>query len=211
MSKDIYVVAHTQSRHHVEGRVGGWYDSELTDLGRRQAHAVAERIAELVGDARPVEIYASDLLRAAQTAEPIARRLGASVAHWPDLRERSLGVADGKPESWLDGRLVLPAKDGDRLDSREGLEGAETRCEFATRVYRAVDGIASDACPTQVVVTHGFALTFVLAAWIKMPIESLGWVAFRSNAGGISHLREDDEVFSRAVMRLNDRTHLEGL
>ncbi len=211
MAKDIYVVAHTQSQHHVEGRVGGWYDSELTDLGRRQAGVVAARLAELVGEKRPVEIYSSDLLRAAQTAEPIAARLGAGVTHWPDLRERSYGVAGGQPNAWLEGRVVFAAKDGDRLDHRDGIEGVETKREFLTRIYRAMDRILESPCETQVVVTHGYAMTFVVAAWIKMPLESAGWVNFRSNAGGITHLREDDRLFNRYVMSLNDRAHLDGI
>jgi probable phosphoglycerate mutase len=211
MAKDIYVVAHTQSRHHVDHLVGGWYDSPLTELGRRQADAVAGRIAELVGDRRPVEIYSSDLKRAAQTAEPIGAHLGAPVTHTSDLRERGYGVAGGKPSAWLDGRVVFAAKDGDRLDHRDGVEGAESKREFLTRIYRAMDRIVESPCETQVVVTHGFAMTFVLAAWIKMPLESAGWVNFRSNAGGITHLHEDADLFNRTVMSLNDRTHLAGV
>ena len=209
MTKDIYVVAHTQSRHHVEGLVGGWYDSPLTDFGRRQAEAVAARIAALVGDQRPVEIYSSDLMRAAQTAEPIGARLAAPVTHWSDLRERDYGVAGGKPNAWLEGRVVFDASN--RLDHRDGIEGAETKREFITRIYRAMDRIVESPCDTQVVVTHGYAMTFVVAAWIRMPLESAGWVNFRSNAGGISHLHEDDELFNRYVMSLNDRAHLAGV
>jgi len=184
------------------------YDSALTDFGRRQADSVAVRIAELVDDRRPVEVYSSDLLRAAQTAEPIGARLGAPVTLWSDLRERSYGVAGGKPNAWLDGRVLFAGKDGDRLDHRDGIEGAETKREFLTRIYRAMGQIVESPCATQVVVTHGFALTFVVAAWIRMPLESAGWVNFRSNAGGITHLREDDELFNRYVMSLNDRAHL---
>lgn len=210
MAKDIYVVAHTQSRHHVEKRIGGWYDSELTDLGRRQAKAVAKRIHDLVGASRPVELYASDLLRAAQTAEAIAVRLATPVLSTPDLRERSLGVAGGQPQSWLD-RLPPPSRDADRMDDREGIEGAETRREFATRIYRAMEQVIASDSQAQVVVTHGGALTFVIAAWIGLPLQAAGWVQFRSNAGGITHLREDDRSFDRVVMSLNDRTHLDGV
>jgi probable phosphoglycerate mutase len=211
MAKDIYVVAHTQSRHHVEGLVGGWYDSELTALGRRQASAVAERIAALVGDARPVELYASDLLRAAQTAEPIASRLGVPAISLSDLRERSLGVAGGQSNAWLAERLEPMRPDSERMDSSEGLEGAETVREFAARIYRAMDRISGSPCATQVVVTHGGAVTLIVTAWIRMPLEAVGWAKFRSIPGGITHLREDDELLDRAVMSLNDRTHLTGV
>ena len=30
--KHLYVVTHPQATHHTEGVVGGWYDSELTEL-----------------------------------------------------------------------------------------------------------------------------------------------------------------------------------
>jgi probable phosphoglycerate mutase len=54
-------------------------------------------------------------------------------------------------------------------------------------------------------------VTHLIAAWIRMPLESTGWVRFRSNAGGITHLHEDDRFFDRAVSYLNDREHLAGL
>jgi 2,3-bisphosphoglycerate-dependent phosphoglycerate mutase len=210
MARDIYVVAHTQSQHHVEGRVGGWYDTPLTELGRRQAEAVAARIADLAGGRRPVEIYASDLLRASQTADAVAARLAEPVSHWSDLRERGYGAAGGQPSSWLKGQVVFAGRDGDRLDHRDGIDGAETKREFLTRIYRAMSRIVESPCATQVIVTHGFAVTFVVAAWIRMPLESAGWVTFGSNPGGITHLHEDDTLFNRHVMSLNDRAHLTG-
>ena len=206
MAKDIYLVAHGEARHHVEGLVGGWYDSDLTELGQRQAEAVARRIAELVGEA-PVEIHSSDLRRAAQTAAPIAQALGAKVTHWSDLRERSYGVAGGRPDAWLEERFV-PAPEDSRLDHRDGLDEAETKREFATRIYRAMDQIAQSPGSTQVVVTHGYAVTFAIAAWIRMPLEAGGWVNFRSSAAGISRLSEDDRWLNRNVLSLNDVGHL---
>ena len=137
MAKDIYLVAHGEARHHVEGLVGGWYDSDLTELGQRQAQAVASRIAELVGEA-PVEIYSSDLRRAAQTAAPIAEALQAKVTHWSDLRERSYGVAGGRPDAWLEERFV-PAPEDSRLDHRDGLAAAPPPPDFATRIHTTIE------------------------------------------------------------------------
>ena len=211
MSKDIYLVAHGEAQHHVQGLVGGWYDSELTEHGHRQAQAIAERLAERLTGAPSVEVYASDLRRTAQTAAPIARALGVEVVHWSDLRERGYGEAGGKPDAWLEERTVLAPKDGNRLDHRDGLIEAETKREFASRIYRAMDAIAASLCPVQVVVTHGYAVTFAIAAWIRMPLESVGWVNFRSSSGAISHLREDDRWFNRYLMSLSETGHLAGL
>ena len=47
-SKTLYVVTHPQSTHHTDGLVGGWYDSELTDLGLSQAALIGRRVRELL-------------------------------------------------------------------------------------------------------------------------------------------------------------------
>ena len=204
------MVTHAQSEHHVKGVVGGWHDTALTPLGRRQAEVVAARIAVLVGGA-PAEIHASDLKRAAQTADAIAERLGVPVRLTRDLREKSFGVAGGQPNAWLEERWRPPPRDGARLDHDEGLEGGETRRDLLNRVYRAMDEIVASPCETQIIVTHGFALTFVIAAWFKLPAEAAAWIGFRPGPAGITHLQQDDRFFDRAMVSFNDRLHLTGL
>jgi probable phosphoglycerate mutase len=44
---------------------------------------------------RVTAIYASDLLRAVQTAEPLARVTGLEITRTPALRERSVGLMEG--------------------------------------------------------------------------------------------------------------------
>jgi len=94
------------------------------------------------------------------------------------------------------------------MDHWEGIPGAETRREAAERVYRALDRIMASPCPYQIVVTHGFALTFVVAAWIKMPLDAAGYIAVKSTSGGITHLFEDDVFSNCAIVTLNDTSHL---
>ncbi|MFI4934983.1 MAG: histidine phosphatase family protein [Caulobacterales bacterium] len=208
--KDVFVVAHTQSQHHVDGLVGGWYDTSLTELGRAQAARVATRLGELIDKARPLELYASDLKRAAETAEVIGAAFGADVVRLSGLRELSLGSAGGKPQAWLRARQTPWPREHGRLDHREGVEDAETQREFITRIYRAMDQIVASASPTQIIVTHGYAMTFVIAAWIRMPLEAASYLSFKSTSGGITHLHEDDTFFNRAVISLNETAHLAG-
>lgn len=205
--KDLFVVTHTESVHHVENKDGGWYDTDLTPRGMRDAETTAERLAALVGQ-REVEIYSSDLRRAAQTASAFARRLGVRVTETADLREISYGVAGGQPQDWLDTRYV-PTSDGNPMDHHCGIEGAETRREIATRVFPCVSSIVDRSCATQVIVTHGFALSFVIAAWMKIPIDAAGFLSFPAKSGSITHLRQDDFSQSRAVISLADTFHLE--
>ena len=86
--KDLFIITHTESVHHVENKVGGWYDTDLTARGMRDAEVIAESLATLIGQ-REIEIYSSDLRRASQTAAMIARRFGLPVTETADLREIS--------------------------------------------------------------------------------------------------------------------------
>jgi len=94
------------------------------------------------------------------------------------------------------------------MDHDEGVPGAETRAAFATRVYAAVDGILARPAERQVVVTPGFALTFVVASWIGMPLASTGYVNLRATSGGITELAEDAH-FDSQVVRVDDVGHLD--
>lgn len=125
-----------------------------------------------------------------------------------DRREKSYGVAGGKPQQWLDERFILPPPVGERMHHDEGIEGAETKAELAQRAYRAVEQILARDCSHQIVATHGGTLTFVVCAWIRMPIECAGYASFRSRSGGITVLREDDRFHNRTVESLNDISHL---
>jgi probable phosphoglycerate mutase len=60
----------------------------------------------------------------------------------------------------------------------------------------------------QIIVTHGFTVTFVRASWIRMPVESAGYVSFRAASGSITVLREDDYFHNRQVASLGDIGHL---
>ncbi len=204
--KDLFVVTHGQAVHHVEHKVGGWYDTCLTARGLADAQATAERLAALI-DPRPVEIFSSDLRRAAETASAIGARFATPVTETAALREISYGIAGGRPQAWLDARYV-PAPDDNRLDHDGGIAGGETRRQVAARVYPCVNAIIDRACATQIIVTHGFTLSLVIAAWMKIPIDAAGFVAFPAKSGSITHLHQDDFFRNRSLVRLADISHL---
>ena len=187
------------------GSAGGTI-RRLTEAGRRQAGQIAERLHSLLRK-QTVEVFSSDLLRASQTAETIPARGWALMAVlMPALREISYGVAEGQPESWL-GRNRVPPSGDDQLDYR-GLIKGETRREVAARLYPALEEIAAREFETQIIVTHGFALTFIVAAWIGMPIEAVGHVSFPVRSASITRLASDPYWRNRAVLSLGDTSHL---
>lgn len=209
--RTLYIVTHPEATHHVEGRVGGWYDSELTPTGLGHAEAVARRLAERIPQGAGVRLYTSDLRRTAQTAEAIGRRLGVAAIEDARLREKSYGVAEGRPQSWLDERFVAPPPHGERLGHDEGIDGAETMAHFGARVYAAMDDILASPSEHQIVSTHGGALTFVAAAFLRLPLEGLQYFRLRAQPGGITVLQEDDHFHNRSLRELSDTTHLSPL
>ena len=95
MTSRVLLVRHGQSEWNAQGRWQGQADPPLSDLGRAQARAASQSLGAL--DA----IFASDLLRAAETAAIIAEQLGVGpVIIEPDLRERDAGEWSGltRPE-----------------------------------------------------------------------------------------------------------------
>jgi broad specificity phosphatase PhoE len=117
----------------------------LNDDGRRQAAALAERLANDGVEA----VYSSDLARARETAEIVGERLGLAVVVDPDLRERNWGSWEG----------LTPAERDTVEFAGEGPE------EHRERMLRAVQRIA-ERHPGQrvVVVTHGGSMRRVQAA-----------------------------------------------
>ncbi|MDP4510949.1 histidine phosphatase family protein [Nonomuraea turcica] len=208
--RTIYAVTHPEATHHVEGVVGGWHDSQLTSNGLSAAASIAQTLRAQIPDGAGAELFSSDLQRTRQTAEKVAELFGVKPILDRRLREKSYGEAGGRPQEWLDQRFVPPPAVGERLDHDEGVEGAETRAVLAQRIYAAMDDILQRPCEHQIIVTHGGSLTFVVASWIKMPIQAVGYASFRVPSGSITTLREDDFYHNRTVVNLGDTRHLDS-
>ena len=141
----LFLVRHGETDWNAEGRLQGHTDRPLNDDGRRQAKELADRLAREGADA----IYASDLVRAKETAEIVGERLGLTVVVDPDLREKDWGTWEG-----LTG------------DERVHVEFAgESTEDHRARVMGAVRRIVARH-PDQriVVVTHGGSLRRIQAA-----------------------------------------------
>jgi broad specificity phosphatase PhoE len=99
-------------------------DTPLSDRGLQQARAAAARLAVL----RPAAILSSDLPRALQTAECLARLTGLPVTLDPVLQERNFGALRGRPwdELGFDAMAMADAPEGG-----ESLADFLLRCDAA--------------------------------------------------------------------------------
>jgi len=113
--KNIYVVTHTESVHHVQRLVGGWYDTSLTENGRVQARRIATALYNEIG-IRNIPIYSSDLKRCVEMADTFAEVFHSTVVLDKNLREASWGDAEGKTKEWWNQNAVYKSIDGNQLD-----------------------------------------------------------------------------------------------
>ncbi|MGW0903104.1 histidine phosphatase family protein [Streptomyces sp. NPDC002853] len=206
--RTLYVVTHPEATHHLWGVLGGWQDSHLTPSGVRAAASIAQALRVQVPDGTEIELFFSDLQRTRQTAESVGALLDAKPVLDRRSREKSFGEAGGRPREWLARRFIPPPFVGELMDHDEGVEGAETKAQWVHRIYAAMDEILQRPCEHEIIVTPGGSLTFVLASWIKMPIESADCVSFRAPSGSTTTLREDDFFHNRRVVSLGDTRHL---
>ena len=139
----LYLIRHCQA-------TGQAPDAPLTPLGFEQAARLAEVLARL-GIAR---IVASTFLRARQTVEPLAARLGLAVETDERLIERNLS-----PEP-LDDWLDRMRASWDDLDL--ALPGGESSRQATARGMAAITDILSDGSLPAVIVSHGNLLSLLL-------------------------------------------------
>ncbi|MFF0792975.1 histidine phosphatase family protein [Streptomyces spiralis] len=129
----------------------------LTELGRRQAAALPEALAEEDIEA----VYASTLVRTRLTAAPLAAARGLEVIVRDGIRELSAGGLEGEPGDSERGRLYLRTflawAAGDRERRMPG-PGGETGTEALARFDAVVEEAARSGAGTVAMVSHGAAV-----------------------------------------------------
>jgi 2,3-bisphosphoglycerate-dependent phosphoglycerate mutase len=200
---ELLLVRHGESAPAREDRpfplVDGHGDPELSPNGRDQAYRVADRLEhEDLG-----AIYVTTLQRTAQTAAPLATRLGIEPRVEPDLREVYLG-------EWEGGSFRRHVAEGHPIAQKmfaeqrwDVIPGAEPADAFAARVRGAITRIAS-AHPdeTVAVVSHGGVIGEILAH----AAGTRGFTFTGSDNAAISHLVVTGDRW--IIRRYNDTAHL---
>ena len=150
---------------HAETAAPGQFHGAESDVGLGpRGFEQAEGAAPAIAAARPAAVYSSGMLRARQTAEPIARACGLEVTSVAALHERRMGGLSGRAmaEGWGAYTAAMAAwKTGD-LDAAH--EGGESFAQIRDRVVPALEGLARRH-PGQavVVVAHGVVIRVLLA------------------------------------------------
>jgi len=163
----LCLIRHGQTDWNLEGRYQGQSDVPLNEQGLKQAQSLIE---SLNGHSFTA-IYTSDLIRARQTAEPIANKLGIPMQIERRLREINQGEWEGVLVEDIKARYaeIWSKRTVDPASVRP--PGGETVGEVAERVYAALDDI-SRLFPTGrlLIVSHGLSIATAICRDKGIPV-----------------------------------------
>jgi broad specificity phosphatase PhoE len=146
----ILLARHGQTDWNRDGRFQGHADPPLNERGREQARVLA---ASLAGEGIAA-IYSSDLRRASETAEIVARALGTTYEARRDLREIDVGEWSGLTIEEIEERF--PEGLRRHRAPGDGWERGETHAAMSERVLGAVREIAATHPGSSIlIVGHG--------------------------------------------------------
>ena len=87
----FYLLRHGQTKWNIEGKIQGKTDVLLNEDGMEQAGFLAKAMEHCEARA----LFSSPLLRAKQTAEIVAGKMGLPVTVLPELKEVDFGLWEG--------------------------------------------------------------------------------------------------------------------
>jgi probable phosphoglycerate mutase len=205
-ASEIVLIRHGSAQHSTPDTpldlIDGQSDPALTELGVRQADAVAQRL----GDNAPAAFFVTPLRRTHQTAAPLAARLGVEPVIVPELREVHLG-------DW-EGQLNHRVAHGDALigdvfaaERWDVIPNAEPMEEFSARISSGMTVLAdaAGADRTTYAVVHGG----VIAEICRQITESRAFAFLNGENGSLTRvMRLPSGRWN--LISFNDTAHLAG-
>jgi broad specificity phosphatase PhoE len=187
----LVLVRHGETEWARDGRHTGRTDIPLTDLGRRQATVLGDRLR----GRRFVAVMTSPLSRAAETCRLAG--LAGLAETCGDLREWDYGEYEGRRT--VDIRVDTPGW----TIWQDGAPGGESAAEVAARADRVIrHALAADG--EVVLFAHGHFLRVLTARWLELPPQAGRFFALApATISVLGHEREQ-----RVILRWNDRCHL---
>jgi probable phosphoglycerate mutase len=204
--RNIYIVRHTEAEHHLQKLLGGWHDSSLTEKGKNQAAQIATKLFIEI-NARGIPVYSSDLKRCSEMADIFSKVFGSTVIYDKNLREMNFGDGDGKPQKWYVENIAPRTPGSNRLEYRP-FKNAESRRDVGKRACAFLESLSDTPDKTVIAITHGHISSFLIMAWLKVPVENMDYGDFKVSSGGVTLLNEDDLWGNRNIVYTNKMDYL---
>jgi probable phosphoglycerate mutase len=179
----------------------------LSQEGHEQARLTAERLRSYA----ITRLYASELLRAQQTAEHISQTLHLPIITAQDIEEIHFGAWTGKSDAELDAAWADARRAHINGTMDVQYPSGENGADCYERYRRGMEWILADAAAAGseniAVVSHGMAMRAFLCGLFEIPYKKRGVLAKSLENGSISELRYENGVYY--LERFNDYAHLE--
>lgn len=206
MALTLWLVRHGETASNADGIFQGQLDVPLNACGEMQARHAAAALRGISFDA----IYASDLSRAASTAEIIAEGRVTGVTLDRTLREMHYGALQGLRYDEAGSALAAYGISDSVRGWRGAPPGGESRRQLRARAGRFLAGLdvthPAAANEQVLVVAHGGVLRALLTVLLDLP-TSVG-LRFAFANCGVSRLRRSEGY---TVLDFHNRVHgLEG-
>ena len=165
----VLAIRHGETDWNVERRIQGQLDVPLNTTGRWQVG----RLALAVADEGLAAVYASDLLRAFETAQAVARGSGQAIVTDVGLRERGFGAFEGLSYAEISQRWPEQSQRWRRRDPEFGAPGGETLNQFYARsVSTAARLAALHPGQTIALVSHGGVMDCLYRAASRVALDA---------------------------------------
>jgi probable phosphoglycerate mutase len=165
----VIAVRHGETAWNVDTRIQGHLDIDLNAKGLWQA----QRLAEALAHEPLAAIYSSDLARAWQTAQAVARDRALAVQPEPRLRERSFGAFEGRTFHDIRDELPEQAERWRTRDPAFAPEGGESLLDLRDRVTGIVAELAARHPGEQVLlVAHGGVMDVLYRAATRQELQA---------------------------------------
>jgi broad specificity phosphatase PhoE len=208
LATNVLLIRHGQSKGNAERRFGGHTATPLSARGRNQAQATALSLkSESV-----TAIYSSDLARAMETAQPLARVTGLPINDTSAFRERSVGVMEGL--TFEDAAQQHPEQYAAllRRDFEYVLSGGESYRQLLGRARQKLDEVIEEHRGGKIVVFSHTGTICILALHLMGALDApeLKPVWISTANCGITRFELRNDGFVR-VLAINDANHLNGI
>lgn len=197
----IILVRHGQTEWNREEKFRGWVDIDLDETGRRQAQAMADRVAQW----EPASVYSSPLKRAISTARPIAERLGLEVIPLEGVIDMNFGAWGGLTIAEVRERYPQDFDHWCNSPQRLLIPEGESLEEVRVRAADAIGELASRHGDDSVaVVTHRVVCKVLICHFLGLDVSHFWQIAQDTTAINTFEIGDGRAV----VTLLNDTYHL---
>jgi len=198
----LYIVRHGQSEWNLHNKVQGTKNTNLSELGIKQAHLLADRLSNFDID----YIYTSDLNRAYETAKIIAEHNNKEVKKLTELREMSFGIWEGLTSNAINKLYKDLYELWKTSPEKVKIEKAETLEVVQKRIINSVKKIIRENPNKNIlIVSHGTSIKALILGLLGIELHFYTKIRLDNTSLSIIDIKDDGKA---VLTLLNDTCHL---